>query len=321
MASEKKITMHEYNGTDYDTLYPKTIAEQVDGVYGKDEVLSNSTKALYGLTDSVVPDNVLALLSRFNKGLGNEYMWEKTLVTYIAKDSGATSIIDSTLGSSSTTSVTATVYPSYEVNADGTFTLTGDPLTITGSYSSLPSLTNYIGYYGFNSSIGNTQLLEITSSSSVGGTSGTSVYGFSIIDCKKYTVGQSVEHIDYVNSPDANAYPPAVSDGYTYNLLDQLGGVVRIATGSYTGTGTYGSRNPNSLTFDFEPKVVFICSGGNVLGEAMIRGASYQMTQESNTMGSNTLTWSGNSLSWYSERNANHQYNSSGMTYYYIAIG
>ena len=32
----------------------------------------------------------------------------------------------------------------------------------------------------------------------------------------------------------------------------------RIATGSYTGTGTYGSNNPNSLTFEFEPKLVFI---------------------------------------------------------------
>ena len=38
MASVKKITMREYNGTDYDTLYPKTIASQVDGVYNKTEI-------------------------------------------------------------------------------------------------------------------------------------------------------------------------------------------------------------------------------------------------------------------------------------------
>ena len=37
MASVKKITMREYNGTDYDTLYPKTIASQVEGVYNKTE--------------------------------------------------------------------------------------------------------------------------------------------------------------------------------------------------------------------------------------------------------------------------------------------
>ena len=52
MASVKKITMHEYNGTDYDTLYPKTIASQVDGVYNKTEVdtlLANKAPAGYGL--------------------------------------------------------------------------------------------------------------------------------------------------------------------------------------------------------------------------------------------------------------------------------
>lgn len=61
MASEKKITMHEYNGTDYNTLYPKTIAEQVEGIYSKEDVLSNDTKALYGLADSAVPDNALLI--------------------------------------------------------------------------------------------------------------------------------------------------------------------------------------------------------------------------------------------------------------------
>lgn len=31
MATNKNITMKQYNGTDYDTLYPKTTAEQVIG--------------------------------------------------------------------------------------------------------------------------------------------------------------------------------------------------------------------------------------------------------------------------------------------------
>lgn len=52
MASVKNITMREYNGTDYDTLYPKTIASQVDGVYNKTEIntfLANKAPAGYGL--------------------------------------------------------------------------------------------------------------------------------------------------------------------------------------------------------------------------------------------------------------------------------
>ena len=37
MATNKNITMRQFNGVDYDTLYPKTIASQVDDVYSKDE--------------------------------------------------------------------------------------------------------------------------------------------------------------------------------------------------------------------------------------------------------------------------------------------
>ena len=60
MASEKNITMRQYNGVDYDTLYPKTIASQVDGVYNKTEILTTTTAALYGLGSDAVPDDVLA---------------------------------------------------------------------------------------------------------------------------------------------------------------------------------------------------------------------------------------------------------------------
>ena len=37
MATNKNITMKQFNGVDYDTLYPKTIASQIDDVYSKDE--------------------------------------------------------------------------------------------------------------------------------------------------------------------------------------------------------------------------------------------------------------------------------------------
>ena len=37
MATNKNITMKQFNGVDYDTLYPKTIATQIDDVYSKDE--------------------------------------------------------------------------------------------------------------------------------------------------------------------------------------------------------------------------------------------------------------------------------------------
>ena len=58
MATEKNITMHEFNGTDYDTLYPKTIASQIPDVYSKTEILTTETLAKYGLTADKLPNDV-----------------------------------------------------------------------------------------------------------------------------------------------------------------------------------------------------------------------------------------------------------------------
>ena len=60
MATTKNITMKQFNGKDYDTLYPKTKVEQVKGAYTQQQILSNATKTLYGLGSSAVPDDVFS---------------------------------------------------------------------------------------------------------------------------------------------------------------------------------------------------------------------------------------------------------------------
>lgn len=62
MATEKNIIMKQFNGTDYDILYPKTIASQVDNVYNKTETLATSTAALYGKDATAVPDEIFAAI-------------------------------------------------------------------------------------------------------------------------------------------------------------------------------------------------------------------------------------------------------------------
>ena len=62
MATEKNIIMRQFNGTDYDTLYPKTKVEQVEGVYTQQQILADSTKGLYGLDATAVPDDVFLTL-------------------------------------------------------------------------------------------------------------------------------------------------------------------------------------------------------------------------------------------------------------------
>ena len=123
-------------------------------------------------------------------------------------------------------------------------------------------------------------------------------------------------------------------DGWitTYPVLHtgnaQTLGFTKIATGSYVGTGTAGSPNPNSLTFNLEPKVVIIVQNGydNFPGTVFIRGQTQSATIGENYISNSQLTvgWSGNTVSWYtgnSSYGARAQLNISGNTYFYIALG
>lgn len=133
----------------------------------------------------------------------------------------------------------------------------------------------------------------------------------------------------YVNSPDPNAYPPAESDGYTYTALGQLGAKTQIATGSYVGTGTYGSSNPNSLTFGFVPKFVVIKKKNAKFGYygqlgVYLDGGTTLLDISGNSESGCNASVSGNTLSWYSTKYNSQQFNDSthdGGYYSYIAIG
>lgn len=127
---------------------------------------------------------------------------------------------------------------------------------------------------------------------------------------------------------------------------------VKIATGSYIGTGTIGPSNPNSLTFDFAPRmlVLFISDqqydGGGDTGSAhgyLLVSENMATVHSYGTYKSDTstnvqrgivpvyFTFGGNAASWYApvtlENNTNLKYqpdcqaNTSGQEYQYIAIG
>ena len=57
MATEKNITMKQFNGTDYDTLYPKTIASQIPDVYSKTDTITTETLSQLGLSADKLPND------------------------------------------------------------------------------------------------------------------------------------------------------------------------------------------------------------------------------------------------------------------------
>ena len=106
---------------------------------------------------------------------------------------------------------------------------------------------------------------------------------------------------------------------------DEGFGNCKVAYGTYTGNGSYGAEAPTQLTLPFEPKLVIV----QILGAAqtddnnnpmMILVRPLQTFSFSQGVYVNSITWSGNSVSW-TGWNASYQFNFSGATYLYIAFG
>ena len=100
---------------------------------------------------------------------------------------------------------------------------------------------------------------------------------------------------------------------------------IKIATGSYKGTGAAGSSNPNTLAIPSSTFAIAIggtdntaygvIHGGFVWVKGSANGSSYA---NGDLTGSVFLDWNENSVSWYSPGGYNNQLNSSSLTYYYI---
>ena len=129
-----------------------------------------------------------------------------------------------------------------------------------------------------------------------------------------------------------NVYPSQeyTTAGDFYDLWGNVIPTVKIATGSYVGTGTYGSGNPNTLAFPFEFKVLFIAQNWNtdnagwhgtffINGQTQSNGIGY--TSSGAESANITISYPENGISWYSSANAAYQFNATGYTYYYVAIG
>ena len=140
-----------------------------------------------------------------------------------------------------------------------------------------------------------------------------------------------------------NKYQPvtgyaAIPAGTTIEYLGKLGDKARVQVVSYVGTGTYGESNPNSLTFDFAPKVVMFLryykSGITQSGALGSYGSdSRVITPESltttyaryNGFGDKSYSYAkkskdGKTIFWYND-NSYHQGNDSGYIYYFLVIG
>lgn len=135
---------------------------------------------------------------------------------------------------------------------------------------------------------------------------------------------------DYLTSTDRNAYTDGTVDNTTITYLGQLGGGARIEVGSYVGTGTYGSGNKNTLTFkNKRPKKVTVVPKTHSNNSQIVSGsfpfvngaksAVARLYLGSYSSRNVNLSWSDDSVSWYSTESAAVQLNENSSTYFYVA--
>lgn len=118
----------------------------------------------------------------------------------------------------------------------------------------------------------------------------------------------------------------SITDVFGYDVP-----ICQYETGSYVGTGTYGSGGLNNLTFNFEPKFIMISPempwGPNNFFKygfpwikGMTQGISYIVINNMTSTNVVNISWTNNGVSW-NGGNAVIQLNNSGTTYHYVAIG
>lgn len=341
----------------YEDIYPQTTVENIvdiqDNYYTKNEILTNATAALFGLGTDAVPDDVLSILSkvaqyswlrRINRDVfaevktnytvstetGYPYSFNQMCVTY--QYSTAANIL-----------VDVQYSDTVSFNSNGTPYLE-NPQTVQVSYNNYTNANILSGKYYYKTQNGTiiTDKVYYAYPNQVATRHYTSsercVY-FSSVAVISSTLMTEIGTWERLFSTDENAYPTGIVNGYEYifmnTILNNTDYPVKIANGSYKGTGTYGKNNPNTLTFGFEPAIVFIVGYSSmdtpywpILGYSSVPGIGSVMYMDvlSDTsyisMNNFYIKKSSDSKTviWYSN-NAGTQYNDSGSVFYYLAIG
>lgn len=134
----------------------------------------------------------------------------------------------------------------------------------------------------------------------------------------------------------ASKYQTVTSHGktepeYTIEYLGCLGDKARVQVVSYVGTGTYGESNPNSLTFDFVPKLLFVMMKASTLtsdgphpyanGWVNMFMWAYGVSNTFVNRYTLHLNQNNKTISWYSGANSECQCNWKNLAYVAIAIG
>lgn len=295
--------------------------QQVGTPLNKANLLKDATAAQIGLPPSTTPDGMFQALGN----TGELHVWRKTVVTSQEIPAGYK------LGSVQTGAFTlvSSNYITYEY---GTPTISDDGtvgLSVVGTmnvnYQS--NLNDLKGKFCRTTASGGTsfpdgQVIFIPGDavfSTVGVTKETNKYQ-PVTGYAKVPAGTTTT---YPVSTNPNAYQEGSNANTIIEYLGKLGNKARVQVVSYVGTGTHGISNPNSLTFDFVPKMLFVVgdydsdSPGFLFATVQASYIHYPYSSQSRRP---IFPFWNKTVKWYYD-GAESQLNLSGKVYDGIAIG
>ena len=322
----------------------------------KATLLKDATAALYGLGTGAVPDDVLAEIGKYK-----QYWWKRRIpshVQYIEQKSDIQKNYD-IIGRGSPLTYSKDIHITSETGEISLVSPTklelgnGEREDAARVGSALAAEAPCYIQTTYGEGAGIYYLPPGTTYSVMDSTTIRRNFGDYYYVTLQYPAspqGQAVKSVlsnvpagewEYLQSSNRSAYPDSgTQDGYEYEYLgipfDNAVTAPKIETGSYVGTGTYGQANPNTLTFGFVPKFVWIYewfrsdgwhdAGGaakipfEIIPEGEF-GRKYPPSTDSSPSQNTYSKRVGSTLYWYNTGSDGAQLNYSNSTYYYIAIG
>ena len=120
--------------------------------------------------------------------------------------------------------------------------------------------------------------------------------------------------------------------GNLVGYMNEIEKMAMLQTGSYVGTGTYGSSNPCRLQFNFKPQLFILFGKSNsnasyrdmiiaIRGDAQLAFTISHGSNPSSPVSTGLIfSWASKYLTWYAST-LNNQLNASGVTYNWLVAG